>query len=149
MTALDRFFAKVSPEPNSGCWLWTGTLTSDGYGIFTWGGRRERAHRAAWKLTGRVIPEGLVIDHLCRVRCCVNPDHMRVCTIGENVRAGIHRNRRKFRCDSGHDFDAKNTGIEVVNGATWRYCRACKLRRMRATRERQRNVPRGTFAGAA
>lgn len=69
------------------CRIWQGVVHSTGYGKI----KSEYAHRVAWEAHyGKKIPEGMVIDHLCRVRCCVNPEHMEVVTRGENVRRGIH-----------------------------------------------------------
>lgn len=87
----DRLERWSIPEPNSGCVLWLGALTWDGYGYI---GLRDaagkaynvRAHRAAYELRVGPIRDGLVIDHLCRVRCCINPDHLEVVTQHENLR---------------------------------------------------------------
>ncbi len=75
---------KIMPEPNSGCWFWLGAL-SRGYGSL----KNARAHRVAYEMTIGPIPEGLVIDHLCRVTSCVNPDHLEAVTQAENVRRGL------------------------------------------------------------
>ena len=73
MTAEELFWTKVEPEPNSGCWLWTGYTNRDGYGCF----RRDLlAHRFAYELYRGAIPAGLTLDHTCRVRSCVNPAHL-------------------------------------------------------------------------
>lgn len=106
--AIERFMDRVSPEPNSGCWLWTGATLSNGYGTFSpkqVRGERIYAHRHAYETFVGPIEVGLVIDHLCRVRCCVNPDHLEVVTRGENVRRGnapSHVARRASRCENGH-----------------------------------------------
>lgn len=72
------------PEPNSGCFLWTGTLDKAGYGR-AWNGRKKTlAHRFSYELAKGPIPEGLHIDHLCRVTACVNPDHLEAVTQAEN-----------------------------------------------------------------
>jgi len=80
------------PEPNSGCFLWFGALNDGGYGRIKHKMKFRRAHIVAWELAHGKVPDGLVIDHKCRVRCCVNPDHMELVTIGENIRRGVrHR----------------------------------------------------------
>lgn len=71
-----------------GCKLWTGFKDRDGYGSITRGGKSHRVHRYFYELTNGKIPKGLVIDHLCRVRACINTAHMEVVTIKENNRRG-------------------------------------------------------------
>lgn len=91
LSAVDRFMSHVSPEPNSGCWLWTASGGSGGYGSFSIGRARANlmAHRVSYEMFRGPIPEGLHIDHLCRVRCCVNPAHLEPVTPRENVNRGI------------------------------------------------------------
>ena len=67
---LDKF---VSPEPNTGCYLWTGALSTDGYGQFWANGRLRNAHIVSYELVKGPVPDGKELDHLCRMRCCVNP----------------------------------------------------------------------------
>ena len=70
----------ISPEPNSGCWLWTSTLDKDGYPLASRSRklkpRTVRAHRAVYEIINGPIAEGLTLDHSCRTRPCVNPDHL-------------------------------------------------------------------------
>ncbi len=77
---LERFEEKYEPEPNSGCWLWIASLDGKGYGQFPKGkefGRGNvRAHRAAYEIYRGPIPKGMELDHLCRVKTCVNPAHL-------------------------------------------------------------------------
>ena len=83
--------AFVSPEPNTGCWLWMGTVTAGGadpYGRF-WNGRMAYAHRVSFELFKGPIPEGLVIDHLCRTPACVRPEHLEAVTPKENTRRAV------------------------------------------------------------
>lgn len=116
------------PEPNSGCWLFLGFLDDDGYGRFYYKARTQMAHRAAYKELRGPIPHGLVLDHICRVRSCVNPWHLRAVTHAENMRApgsqSGHQNKSKTECIHGHIFDEANT-------YWWRgkrNCRKCNLR---------------------
>ena len=84
----ERFLAQVAPEPNSGCWLWMGAVTSFGHGVIGRGARGEgavRAHRLAWELYRGQIPEGQQVNHVCDVPSCVNPDHLYVGDQRENM----------------------------------------------------------------
>lgn len=78
----------LSEEDENGCWIWTGCTDRLGYGTAWWNGSTERAHRAVFFAAGREIPAGTELDHLCRVRACVNPDHLEAVTHQENVRRG-------------------------------------------------------------
>src|ERR1019366_4519713 len=85
---LERFLKFVLPEPNTGCWLWTGGLNRGGYGQFMTPPCTV-AHRVAYELFVGPIPEGLQLDHLCRVRSCVNPQHLEPVSQQENIRRGL------------------------------------------------------------
>jgi hypothetical protein len=128
---IDRFWSKVSYEPTSGCWLWIGYVTKNGYGRFFWRGRAEWAHRAAYEMAVGPIPTGLTIDHGCRVRSCVNPSYLEVVTIGENVRRGesvFAQNKRRTHCPVGHPYTTENT--RHWHGQ--RKCRACNREHVRS-----------------
>ena len=86
VTTPERFEAKVSYEPMSGCWLWTGHIDRFGYGAFWVNGKVGKAHRVAWVLKNGTIGKGLEVDHVCHNRSCVNPDHLRLATHTENMR---------------------------------------------------------------
>ncbi len=127
MPLLKRFFSKV--EKRGECWEWTGTLNESGYGIINIDGRMYRAHRLMWVWRRGPIPEGLVIDHLCRNRSCVNPAHMEVVTHRVNILRGngaSARQARKTHCVRGHEFTTENTLIYRAG----RRCRACNLIRL-------------------
>jgi hypothetical protein len=113
-TAEDRFWLKV--EKTNTCWLWGAQLNRTGYGMFRFNGATGLAHRYAYQNARGPIPAGLVIDHLCRVRNCVNPENTR----RGDSRSGV--NHRKTRCDQGHDFTPENTRI---NTNRERACRTC------------------------
>ena len=92
---LDRFFSRCLPEPNSGCWIWTGEIRHDGYGECWVFGRRERAHQASFReLKGEALPDGLMIRHKCDNRACCNPGHLLSGTQADNVRDKVDRNRQ-------------------------------------------------------
>ncbi len=132
-----RFWKKVRVIPCGGCWEWTASLNDSGYGQINVGGRPARAHRVAYEFVVGPIPDGLVIDHLCRNRTCVNPSHMEVVTRGENVRRGVGPARaaakrlNRVACKRGHVFDEGNTAI---NSRGARVCRTC---RREAARDRR------------
>jgi HNH endonuclease len=92
------FWDKVSPEPNSGCWLWMGAKIPTGYGKFRNGSRAMLAHRHAYLVMVGSIPDELVCDHMCHVRSCCNPSHIRIVTQQENVNntstAGVEAQRK-------------------------------------------------------
>ena len=129
MSAAEKFWAKV--DAGGDCWLWTGALNTGGYGRFTLDGRRQRAHRVAYALLVSPVPDHLELDHLCRVRHCVNPDHLDLVTHAENTRrgAGGSNNSIKTHCPHGHPYDAANT---VINQRGSRECRECRRARSRA-----------------
>jgi hypothetical protein len=138
LSRADRFWARV--EKTDTCWLWTGSLNKDGYGqCFTGRVRRAEtsAHRWAYVALVGPIPDGLVIDHLCRVRNCVNPAHMELVTPRENtLRSPVALaalNAMKTHCLQGHPYDEANTYL--YRGM--RFCRTCyraKERRRQAAK---------------
>ncbi len=122
-----RFMRHVEMITETGCWIWMGHLNGGGYGTFRFG-RTNLAHRAAYEIFRGPIPAGLEPDHLCRVRCCVNPRHLELVTHLVNIRRGIGgrtsaaRERAKTHCPRGHKYNAENTF--VTQGG--RKCRACR-----------------------
>jgi hypothetical protein len=142
---LDRFEAKFSPEPNSGCWLWFGAV-SNGYGYFSIDSKRDLAHRVAYRLYNGSIPDGLELDHLCRMRCCVNPDHLEPVTRGENIRRGLtgetarQRQLMKTHCPQGHPFSGENLYISPSGGRACRICFREKGARYRARKRQERRA---------
>lgn len=121
----ERFWAKVNKTDD--CWLWTAT-TAHGYGNFRFDGKMVRAHRFAYTLLVGPIPAGLEIDHLCRIRACVNPFHLEPVTHRENGLRGdgvAGRRHRQTHCLRGHIFDETNTYRTPTRPAT-RTCLTCQ-----------------------
>ena len=126
-----RFDAKVSRQPD-GCWLWTGYIGTHGYGMISTtkaaGRRPDVAHRISYELYVGPIPDGLVIDHLCRVRACVNPAHLEAVTQQTNFLRSEHQSAvslRRNRCKHGH----KLSDNARVSASGKRDCRECVKRR--------------------
>ena len=107
----DRFFRRISPEPNSGCWLWDGRVDEDGYGRYgIWKKSDFGAHRLAYEFYRGPIPDGMCVLHRCDVRCCVNPDHLFLGSTQDNT-ADRHTKGRSARGE--RDGNAKLTA-EIV-----------------------------------
>jgi len=83
-----RFASKVVVDVTSGCWLWNAAKCWGGYARFSCGKRIVAGHRWAWEQRNGPVPEGLQLDHLCRTRHCVNPEHLQPVTLEENARRG-------------------------------------------------------------
>jgi hypothetical protein len=115
-----------------GCWTWNGNRQSQGYGVY--GKRVKYAHRLSYERHKGSIPEGLHIDHLCRNRLCVNPDHLEAVTQRINTLRGMSPGAislRTGRCKRDHEWTPENTYLRPDTGA--RQCRECiRLRRAAA-----------------
>ena len=107
------------------CILWEGAIQSSGYGSVTnHAGGSVLIHRKVWEEARGPIPEGMTIDHLCRQKTCINPDHMEVVTRAENVRRAL---AVQTHCKSGHPLSGENVRLYTrANGLTYRVCRACR-----------------------
>ena len=126
----ESFWNRVDADGD--CWLWQGYIGPKGYGQFGLTHRsKEYAHRMAWILLVGAIPQDKEIDHLCRVRHCVNPDHMQAVTGRTNKLRGYSfsgQQARQTECRHGHPFTRENTYIET-NGQ--RHCKTCDADRHR------------------
>ena len=124
---FSRFWSKVRKTET--CWLWTAGLDDvpgKGYGQFYLNGKKVKAHRLAYEMLVGAIPTGLFIDHLCRNRSCVNPEHLEPVSNKENVLRGdtysSGHNRTKTHCPKGHEYSEANTRFY---NSGYRKCRAC------------------------
>lgn len=141
------FWKRVDVQTAAECWVWKGSLWVKGYGRFyhkSLGRKAIRAHRMAYILSRGPIPTGLVIDHLCRNRLCMNPAHMEIVTNKENVLRGIGptaMRKRKTHCIRGHELAGENV---VVRPTGARRCKVCQVldRRRDAAIHKQRMVAR-------
>ena len=122
---VDRFEAKVVRTDS--CWLWTGAVTSSGYGLL----KRSRgvtvyAHRLAYEMAHGPVPPGLTVDHLCGSRLCVNPDHFEAVTLRTNILRSDGtgaRHARTTRCPQGHLYDLANTYVDRRGSRSCKTCR--------------------------
>nr|WTB35078.1 HNH endonuclease [Streptomyces sp. NBC_00830] len=134
LTAQDeqRFWSYVSKTEN-GCWPWQGAL-DQGYGSFSLKGTNLRAHRVAYTVARGELPEDKVLDHLCRNRPCVNPDHLELVTVQVNTLRGEGPSAQAAKathCPQGHPYDEQNTWLERGRK---RHCRTCNKLRQQARR---------------
>ena len=112
------------------CWQWTGVTTRLGYGSVSVDGITKSAHRVVYEALVGPVPPECGLDHLCRNRSCVNPDHLEPTTHRENVLRGegiAAKNARKTHCIVGHPF----TGDNLIIRGNGRQCRECGRKRSR------------------
>ena len=133
---LERFEEKYMPEPNSGCWLWLASTNGHGYGQLAASPSRPRgAHRIAYELFRGPIPPNMTLDHLCRVRSCVNPAHLEAVPLRVNLIRGNGWSGRKARqthCLRGHLLAAPNLNTTKDGGRQCRTCTNLRARRRKA-----------------
>lgn len=124
------FWSRV--EKTESCWLWMGLKNQYGYAMYS----GVSAHRLTYEALVGPIPHGLQLDHLCRVRHCVNPAHLEPVTHAENVRRGLagQANASKTHCPHGHPYDEQNTRRH--NGK--RFCRRCNTQRVSQLRNQEK-----------
>lgn len=127
MANIQKWLQRTTHNSN-GCWIWGGAVQSNGYGRVSSNSKMLLAHRAIYEALVGVIPDGMVIDHICRTRACVNPEHLEVVTQMENVmRSEItvaSMNSKKDFCINGHPFTFANT-FKRKDRQT-RECRTCR-----------------------
>lgn len=130
-TTLERFWKFVKKTDT--CWLWIGSTQHGGYGQFRDSGKLHAVHRYSYKLVAE-IPDGLTIDHLCKVKTCVNPAHLEPVSMRENVlrsNGPAAINARKTHCQRGHEYSKENAAVYGRR----RHCRACRAIRDQKTGE--------------
>lgn len=128
-STVERFWPRVRKSEE--CWEWTGPRNNHGYGTLRHNGRDALAHRVSYELNIGPIPDGLQLDHLCRNRGCVRPDHLEPVTNRENALRGeapAIRIRRSGACARGHEANAENR-YYWPDGRS--YCRVCERERER------------------
>jgi len=133
----ERFHASYE-KTKDGCWNWARWVNERGYGIFKPTEKTKvSAHRRSFELANGKIPAGLVIDHMCRNRRCVNPAHLRAVTPRvnalENSVSPCAKNKQKTHCIRGHELSGDN--LRLANG--WRLCISCERLRYVPVRERR------------
>lgn len=125
------------------CWVWLGYTAKEGYGQVYFQGKLWSTHRLLYELFRGPIPEGLHIDHLCRVRGCCNPAHLEAVTCKENARRGDTGKARgaqvraKTHCPGGHKYSPENTHIDPTGS---RRCRECNRLRCASRKSRKELV---------
>ncbi len=131
MDIIDKtyFITRIKVDDISNCWLWTGSMSSTGYGIACFNREYYRAHRISYFMFNGKISQDLVIDHMCRNKQCVNPDHLREVTQEinslENNSSPFFENSKKTHCKRGHGLFGENLNIRYTNGKIRRECVFC------------------------
>lgn len=150
MDLRERIVTYSHVEPNTGCWLWLGSVRTDGYGT-VYVRRNGRpvnyaAHRASYTLWRGPIPDGLFVCHKCDTKLCVNPDHFFLGTAADNAADMVAKGRARSRfagnhpthCINGHEFTPENTRYARPRGCLSRVCRKCGNARAEITRKKRR-----------
>lgn len=146
-----RFYAYLHKAGEAECWMWGGALNSGGYGVFRIAaGSMVRVHRYAYELLVGSIPEGLELDHRCRMRPCCNPAHLEPVTQKVNTLRGISptaQNARKEKCPKGHPYDEANTYITPSGHRQCITCQKIEDERSGADRTRAYRERHGLISG--
>lgn len=123
-----RISTSVWIDPETECWVWQGFLDEDGYPgkTVSLSGKIQTAHRSSYESFVGEIPNGFHIDHLCRNRACVNPEHLEPVSVQENIKRG-KKGVLNTHCHKGHILSPENTWRHSLKHPKWRKCRECGL----------------------
>jgi hypothetical protein len=141
---MERIWERTEPIPECGCYIWMGALGSSGYGQISVEGKRLQVHNVTYEQLVGPIPDGMQLDHLCRVRSCWRPDHLELVTPRENTLRGIGPsavNARRTHCINGHAFTEDNT--YYYRGRRQhdrRFCRQCNAARRNKREQREAEI---------
>jgi hypothetical protein len=130
-TIFDVLCRLVICEPSTlptGCWIWPGAKTGDGYGNVGWQCGRVKVHSLVYEHFVGPVPDGLELDHLCRNRDCANFEHLEAVTHQVNCQRGLNRQREKTHCPRGHVYSGYNLSIKKTGS---RRCKNCERDRAR------------------
>ena len=143
LSVEERFFQKVNKTDS--CWLWTGAISSSGYGSFRIGEKNFKAHRQSYIMHTGQIPQSLEVCHSCDVRSCVNPEHLWLGTRSDNMKDMFSKNRNgissrpRIYCKRGHHLDTYAMFVRK-NCKLARYCGECKRMRDSDYRKKKPNL---------
>lgn len=151
-SVLVRFQEKYTVDPETGCWLWKACIAPNGYGLFH-DGKLMGAHRFSYMFHIGNIPTDFDLDHLCRVRRCVNPNHLEAVPHSENVRRGLspsiivranaERQKARTHCPKGHEYTAENIYVQISKrDGNYRVCKTCRKASYEKSNARQREHKR-------
>jgi hypothetical protein len=137
---LIAFYSRIQFDD---CWMWNGSTYANGYGKY--GRAGYMAHRLSYELSKRLLAKDEFLDHLCRNRQCVNPNHLEIVTLVENVMRGNSQhaiNARKTHCMHGHEFTSDNTYIHPKRGT--RNCKVCQREQGRLKPKKDKYITKYT-----
>lgn len=119
---MDKLLPKI--KKTSTCWIWTSHLTGSGYAQYSDKGKNRVVHKMVYEMLVGKVPDGLELDHLCKVKKCVNPKHLEPVTHSENL-IRSYKGRERTQCKRGHEYKQGSYKIRMKNGRETRTCLAC------------------------